>query len=191
MFQKSTSYQAISLGGKSSEKSKVKECLILEVEHGKVYMLENSHLVALTTKYYFDDASCCHAVNHEAASFILELLESNFYPGGAACQKQVQPVTAATVGPTGGKTPSPKRKTQSAKIKPKVSAIPKHRPPVQTRQDPQTTDHTWSRKKYQIVYTDKVTLVDVKNGRSIINYARVVTETGSNSDGADEQRRIL
>ena len=66
------------MGVKSSEKSKVKECLMFEAEHGKVYMLENSHWVALTTKYYFDDASYYHVVNHEAASFILDLLESVF-----------------------------------------------------------------------------------------------------------------
>ena len=77
--------KAVSLGVKSSDKSKVKECLLFEAVHGKVYMLENSHWVALTTKCYVGDASCCHVVNHEDASFILELIESGYYAGGAAC----------------------------------------------------------------------------------------------------------
>ena len=149
-------------------------------------MLENSHWVALTTKFYFDDASYYHAVNHEAVYFLSDSTESGCYAGGAACQRKVQPVTVATMRPTGGKALSSKRKTQWAKIKSKVSAIPKHRPPVHTRQNPKTTNHAWSRKKHQIVDKDKGTLVDAKTRRSIINCTQVITETRPNSDGADE-----
>ena len=74
---KDAALEAVSLSVKHTANAKIKDCFGCQqdIGAGKVYRLEQTHWVALTPKYYFDNAAYYEVVDFRVAAYALELLE--------------------------------------------------------------------------------------------------------------------